>query len=33
MSSLVIMFLFEGEMHLDSSTFGGIKAMLGGSGG
>ncbi len=32
MSSLVIMFRFGGSMHLDSSTFGGIKAMLGGSG-
>ena len=27
MSSLVIMFRFGGDMYLDSSTFGGIKAM------
>ncbi|MCK5064232.1 MAG: hypothetical protein KAQ97_03045 [Candidatus Fermentibacteraceae bacterium] len=33
MSSLVIMFLFEGDLQLNSSTFGSIKALLGSSGG
>jgi hypothetical protein len=32
MSSLLIMLRFEGEMQLESSTFGCIKAMLGGAG-